>query len=182
MAGRQEGEFANKGGPGPRRGGGQQVQEFSNEIISGIDDALNLPGNATAPRREARSRGRRGGVETGRRMAVWGASEPIRRLDRAIQGNGGASDRGGRRSQGPEEKTTRRSFSVDEPKKFEKQPPTGMRRVRRWKRWCTVLVGQDHSRDRRQGSGRWRREKGGARWHGGCWNNNGGRRQGRGPL
>ena len=78
--------------------------------------------------------------------------------------------------------TTRRSFSVDEPKAFEKQPPTGVRRVRRWKRWCTVLVGRDHRRDRRQVNSRWRRKWGRARGHGVPWSNDGGRRQGQGPL
>jgi hypothetical protein len=88
-----------------RRSGGWRVQEFSNEIVFGIEYALDLAGNATAPRREARSRGRRGGVKMGQRMAVRGASEPIRRLDGAIQGDGGAGDKGGLQSRGPREKT-----------------------------------------------------------------------------
>jgi hypothetical protein len=78
--------------------------------------------------------------------------------------------------------TTRRSFSVDEPKTFEKQPATGMWRVRWWKRWCTVLVGRDHRRDRRQVSDCRRRDWGWARRFGGCWSNDGGLRQGRDPL
>jgi hypothetical protein len=82
-----------------------RVQEFSNKIGGGIDDALDLSGNTTALRREARPRGRRGGQETCRRMAVRGAAEPIRRLDGATQGGVGADDRGGRRSRGPGEKT-----------------------------------------------------------------------------
>jgi hypothetical protein len=54
--------------------------------------------------------------------------------------------------------------------------------VRRWKRWCTVLVGRDHRRDRRQVSDRWRTDGGRARWFGGCWSTGGGLGQGRGPL
>ncbi len=54
--------------------------------------------------------------------------------------------------------------------------------MRWWKRWCTVLVGRDHRRDRRQVSGRWRRKRGRGWWHGGCRSNDGGLRQGRDPL
>jgi hypothetical protein len=67
-------------------------------------------------------------------------------------------------------------------KQFGKQPPTGVRRVRRWKRWYTVLVGWDHRRDWRKSHSRWRGRKNRAWWDGVCGSNDGGWRQGRGPL
>jgi hypothetical protein len=81
-----------------RRSSAWWVQVFSNKIICGIEYALDLVGDATAPRREARLRGRRGRMDTGLRMAVQGAAEPVGRLAGAIQGNVRADDRGGRRS------------------------------------------------------------------------------------
>jgi hypothetical protein len=54
--------------------------------------------------------------------------------------------------------------------------------VRRWKRWYTVLVGWDHRRDWRKSHGRWRGRKNRAWWDGVCGSNDGGWRQGQGPL
>ncbi len=76
----------------------------------------------------------------------------------------------------------RRSFSIDEPKTFEKQPPTMVWRVQWWKRWYTVLVGWDHRRDLREDNGRWRRRKNWARLHWTSGSNDGGRRLGHDPL
>ena len=105
MAGRQEGEVANEDGPvrdeEERRVVGPRVLQQNR-----LEYTLDLAGNAMAPRREARSRGRRGGTKTGRRMAVQGAAEPVGRLAGAIQGDVGADDRGKRQSRGPGEKTS----------------------------------------------------------------------------
>jgi hypothetical protein len=84
-----------------RRSGGWWVQEFSNKIVCGIEYTLDLAGNATAPQREVRSRGRRGGTKTGRRMAVQGAAEPVGRLAGAIQGDVGPTTEANGKVGGP---------------------------------------------------------------------------------
>ncbi len=67
-------------------------------------------------------------------------------------------------------------------KTFEKESFAGVRRLRRWKRWYTVLVGRDHRRDRRKSNSCQRRKKNRARWHRGSGSSEGGRGQGGDPL